>query len=99
MGNWKEILDEAKKAGSTQDIIRRKYLKKLSDYTHRNAIAYYSGWLQKPHLGNLPAFNQSPNVLPRTAYDYGKPAASLYLRNGGPGQGQERGEVEVLVGV
>lgn len=29
------------------DSLRRKYLKKLSDHTGRNVIAYYSGWLQK----------------------------------------------------
>lgn len=57
MGNWTEILDEAKKTGSTQDLIRRKYLKRLTRHTGRNAIAYYSGWLQKPHLGALPVFS------------------------------------------
>ncbi|GMV38305.1 MAG: serine protease [Myxococcales bacterium] len=57
MGNWSEILDEAKKSGSTYDLIRRKYLKKIYGHTGRNVIAYYSGWLQKPHLGNLPMFS------------------------------------------
>ena len=57
MGNWKEILDEAKKTGSTNDLIRRKYLRSLSRFTGRGTIAYYSGWLQKPHLGNLPSFS------------------------------------------
>lgn len=32
---------------TTYDVIRRKYLKRLSDKTGRNALLYYSGWLQK----------------------------------------------------
>lgn len=48
MANWSEILGEITQNGGTQDIVRRKYLKKLSDVTGRNTIAYYSGWLQKP---------------------------------------------------
>lgn len=47
MPNWNEILDEIQKAGSTYDVVRRKYLGQLSDLTGRNVIAYYSGWLQK----------------------------------------------------
>jgi hypothetical protein len=48
MANWSEILDEIGKDVGTQDRIRRKYLLKLSQFTGRNVIAYYSGWLQKP---------------------------------------------------
>ncbi len=47
MANWKDILNELNREGSTFDIVRRKYLKQLSNYTGRNTIAYYSGWLQK----------------------------------------------------
>lgn len=32
------------------DVIRRKYLKSISDITKRNTIAYYSGFLHKPNL-------------------------------------------------
>lgn len=53
MANWSDLLTEINKSGSTHDIIRRKYLKKLSNVTHRNTIAYYSGWLQKPNAPNL----------------------------------------------
>ncbi|MBD3359267.1 MAG: S49 family peptidase [Candidatus Buchananbacteria bacterium] len=49
MANWKEILNELQETGSTHDIIRRKYLKKLQKTTGRNVIAYYSGWLQKKY--------------------------------------------------
>lgn len=50
MPNWNEILDEIKKAGSTHDLIRRKYLGELHEITGRNIIIYYSGWLQKPEI-------------------------------------------------
>ena len=50
MPNWNDLLDEIKAAGSTFDIIRRKYLKKLYNLTKRNVIIYYSSWLQKPEL-------------------------------------------------
>lgn len=47
MPNWHDILNEIGKMGSPHDVVRRNYLKKLSDYTGRNTIVYYSGWLQK----------------------------------------------------
>ncbi|MEO1189437.1 MAG: S49 family peptidase, partial [Pseudomonadota bacterium] len=50
MPPWNSILNEVKATGSTHDVIRRKYLKKLSQLTRRNVITYYSGWLQKPQL-------------------------------------------------
>ena len=50
MPNWHEILNEIGKLGSPYDVIRRQYLKKLSDYTQRNTIVYYSGWLQKNNV-------------------------------------------------
>jgi len=52
---WNEILNETKSTGSVHDVIRRKYLKKLSQHTKRNTIIYYSGWLQKAQLGGEPA--------------------------------------------
>lgn len=45
--NWNELLDESRSAGSTFDVIRRKYLRELYELTGRNVIVYYSGWLQK----------------------------------------------------
>lgn len=47
MPNWHDILNEINKIGSPFDVIRRDYLRKLSNYTGRNTIVYYSGWLQK----------------------------------------------------
>lgn len=55
-----EIQIQASK-GSPIDIVRRNYLKKLSEITGRNVILYYSGWLQKPikRLGPLFALNDN----------------------------------------
>lgn len=52
MANWgevlKEIADEQRRAQTSFDTIRRKYLAALSSHTGRNLIAYYSGWQSKP---------------------------------------------------
>ena len=54
MPNWSEVLkeidgvQESISRQSSLDIVRRKYLKRLFNLTHRNVIAYYSGFLQKP---------------------------------------------------
>ena len=53
MPDWGELLDEIHKLGSTYDIVRRKYLKRLHDRTGRNTIVYYSGWLQKPNMSGI----------------------------------------------
>ena len=50
MPDWNQILNEIKAAGSTYDVIRRRYLKEFHDLTGRNVIIYYSGWLQKRNL-------------------------------------------------
>ena len=51
MGNWNdisiEIDDEQKGAKNPHVIVRHRYLEKLSNHTGRNAVAYYSAWLQK----------------------------------------------------
>lgn len=50
MPAWNELLNETKAAGSVHDVIRRRYMRRLFNYTKRNTILYYSGWLQKPQL-------------------------------------------------
>lgn len=55
MPNWAGLLKEIGRLGSPYDVLRRKYLLKLSKLTRRNAICYYSGWLQKPEFGMLSA--------------------------------------------
>jgi hypothetical protein len=50
MPTWNDILAEIQRAGSTHDLVRRRYLKKLAAKTKRNVIIYYSAWLQKSDL-------------------------------------------------
>ena len=47
MPDWNEILKEinAVRVEVPLDVVRRKYIKKLSNYTKRNVICYYSGFL------------------------------------------------------
>lgn len=52
MASWNEILDKFGHMPSQYDLIRREYLRQLSDYTGRNTILYYSSWLQKSLLAN-----------------------------------------------
>ncbi len=49
MPNWGDVLKEIQGEGqlSPLDKVRRKYLRELSEYTNRNVIIYYSGWLQR----------------------------------------------------
>lgn len=53
MAGWDDILRELNETMSQADFIRRKYLKKLSDLTGRNTIAYYSAFLSKSNAANL----------------------------------------------
>lgn len=54
MANWEEVLneiaDEQRRAQSSFDTVRHKYLAKLAEATGRNLIAYYSGWQSKPGI-------------------------------------------------
>ena len=50
MPTWNDILKEIGSQPNAFDLIRRKYIKELSDKTNRNVIVYYSGWLQKGNL-------------------------------------------------
>ena len=57
MPDWSQILEEIKGSSGGPDQIRRSYLKKLYSVTERNTIIYYSGWLQKPDLGERTQIN------------------------------------------
>ena len=61
MPNWNEILNEIKEAGSTHDVVRRRYLAALHKLTRRNVIIYYSGWLQKPGLRGVEVSDADKN--------------------------------------
>lgn len=58
MGNWSSVLQEindqlAQGDKAALDTIRRKYLHQLSEYSSRNVIAYYSGFLTKPQIAGI----------------------------------------------
>lgn len=53
MAGWDDILRELGETPSQIDFVRRKYLKKLSELTKRNTIAYYSAFLLKSGVSNL----------------------------------------------
>lgn len=54
MPNWNEILKELQANNQgPHDNLRRKYLTQIHEHTGRNVIAYYSAWLQKPHLRGI----------------------------------------------
>lgn len=71
MPNWHEIHNEiaqhqqehSNAAAQTIDIVRRKYLKILSDLTGRNTIAYYSGFLTKPNVQGIDISDDDINAF------------------------------------
>lgn len=52
MASITEILKEIGSVPGPLDVIRKKYIKELSEYTGRNTIVYYSGWLNKSEAPN-----------------------------------------------
>lgn len=50
MPSWDEVQSKIRSAGSGHDAVRREALRELTEYTGRNTILYYSGWLEKQHL-------------------------------------------------
>lgn len=55
MATWNEIGDEIQRVqagGGPHDVVRRRYLARLSETTGRNTISYYSGWLQKSQIAD-----------------------------------------------
>lgn len=52
MSCWSDILNEVNLNAGDINLVKNKYLKKLADYTGRNVITYYSGWLR-----GLPSVN------------------------------------------
>ncbi|UNC16323.1 S49 family peptidase (plasmid) [Acidiphilium multivorum] len=71
MANWHDVLNEigrhqqehAIASAQTIDIVRRKYLKELSELTNRNTIAYYSGFLTKPNVEGIDINDDDTNAF------------------------------------
>ncbi|HQO52613.1 MAG: ATP-dependent Clp protease proteolytic subunit [Rubrivivax sp.] len=75
MPNWNSVLNEINAAKieiastSALDLVRRKYIKRLSDYSKRNVIAYYSAWLQRgPNTPNLSINDSDKNAFMATVH-------------------------------
>jgi membrane-bound ClpP family serine protease len=66
MPNWNEVFVEiqttAAQSLNAANIVRHKYLQELHNHTHRNIVAYYSGWLSKGSI-NLSEINDEDRKL------------------------------------
>ena len=73
MPNWNQILQEIQgiqfQAALALDAIRRKYLDELHKHTSRNIIAYYSGWLSKPGIGQPEINDEDKNGFMLTVHE------------------------------
>lgn len=52
MPNWGEVLSEIQgtRVDNPLDLVRRKYLRIMNEYTGRNVIAYYSGFYRNQRV-------------------------------------------------
>ena len=73
MPNWGQVLTEIQgtRVDNPLDTIRRKYLKIMHEYTGRNVIAYYSGFLQKNNP-NSAIDDNDKNALMQAVYGLDK---------------------------
>ena len=73
MPNWGQVLNEIQgmRIDNPLDSIRRKYLKTMFEYTDRNIITYYSGFLQKPK-DNTAIDDNDKNALMQAVYGLDK---------------------------
>lgn len=73
MPNWGEVLTEIQGVGKQNplDSVRRKYLATMNEYTGRNVIAYYSGWLQK-NAGGTAIDDNDKNALMQAVHGLDK---------------------------
>ena len=62
MPNWSDVLKEIQSSSvSGFDAVRRKYLDELHKHSGRNVIAYYSGFLSRPGIGQLEINDEDKN--------------------------------------
>ena len=84
MPNWSELLEEIDKVAkstSSLDLLRRQYLADLTEYTGRNLICYYSGFLSKPDAGSkLTVHDNDKNGFMTSIYglDVSRGSTSLF---------------------
>lgn len=63
MPSWGEVLDTLNNSESPIDMMRRKYLRIMNQYTGRNVIAYYSAFIQKPNLDGTSIDDNDKNAF------------------------------------
>jgi len=71
MANWTDILQEIntetesrqRAVGCVLDDVRRRHVKALHEYTHRNIIAYYSAFLSKPQARGVSVEDDDKNAF------------------------------------
>lgn len=71
MPNWSQILTEIESktnAAKALESMRNRYLKKISQITERNVIAYYSGWLKGSGVPNAGIEEQDKNAFMTTIH-------------------------------
>lgn len=63
MPNWGDVLAEIQEQAraSPLDIVRRRHLSRLHEYTGRHVIAYYSGFLAKPGIAQADINDEDMN--------------------------------------
>ncbi len=67
MPTWNDLLKELTTPAGP-DPIRRKYSRKLCEYTKRNVIAYYSSWMSKPGIQQLDINDEDMNGFMATVH-------------------------------
>ena len=61
------------------DMVRRKYLLELRNYTGRNVITYYSGWLSKPGISQSDINDEDKNGFMMAVHSIGREDRKLGL--------------------
>jgi hypothetical protein len=76
--DWGQVLAEINtlrnRSAQAVDLVRRQYLNKLYSYTHRNIIAYYSGWLSKPDIAQTDIDDEDKNGFMMACHSIDKKA-------------------------
>lgn len=67
MPNWEQVLNEIRNAPNSLDSTRKKYLNIMHEYTKRNIIAYYSAFVQKPHIEGTGIDDSDKNAFMQAA--------------------------------
>lgn len=68
MPSWGEILQNLHSAPNPLDEMRKKYLQIMHQYTGRNVIAYYSGFIQNPGIEGCAIDDNDKNAFMQAVY-------------------------------